>query len=485
MNILASNLSANDKIFSMIIDGNRVVSDKFRQIMNPSTGALVGLAPVGTKNDLNLAVKAARKAQLEWAKTSDQERADTCRMLSAVITEHSAELAELLTLEQGKPLKGLGSEFELGGCAAWMGAAADFALPVKILQDDDNCRVEQHHVPIGVIASITPWNWPLMIAIWHIAPAIRTGNAVVIKPSPYTTLSSLKMIEILAEKLPAGLLNIVVDSEEGDQDIGPAMAEHADIDKIIFTGSTATGKRIMAAAAPTLKKLTLEMGGNDAGIILPDADPKAMAEGIFWGAFINNGQTCAALKRLYVHDDIYDDVCSALTEMAQKTPMGDGMDDANLLGPIQNGMQYNIVSSLVESAKKEGAKILTGGEAQDNKGYFYPITLIADAKEGMACVNQEQFGPLLPIIRYSDIDDAIRQANSLDVDLAASVWSNDAEAAFSVAQQLDAGTVSINKHGEIAPHIPFGGSRYSSLGVEFGIEGLASCTNIKIYNIAK
>ena len=471
----------NSEDYAMTIDGETVPARETREVRDPANGEPIGLAPVGTRADLDRAVAAAKRAQADWACQPDGVRAEACRRLAGVITEHSTDLARLLTREQGKPLKGLGSEFELGGCAAWMGATAELSLPVEIIQDDDAARVEKHYVPIGVIGSITPWNWPLLFAVWHIAPSIRAGNAVVIKPSPYTTLSTLKLIEVMARELPDGLLNVVAEGEG----VAEGLTTHPDVDKIIFTGSTETGKKIMAAAAPTLKKLTLEMGGNDAGIVLPDVDPKAVAEGIFWGAFINNGQTCAALKRLYVHGDVYDEVCEALVEVANALPMGEGLDENNLLGPLQNRMQFDKVARLASSASEEGGRILTGGAPREGEGFFIPITLVADAKEGMACVDEEQFGPLLPIIRFTDVDEAIRQANSLKVDLAASVWSKDAERAREIAERLVAGTVYTNKHGEVAPHIPFGGARYSSMGVEFGIEGLKSCANIKVYNIAK
>lgn len=472
-------MSADQK-FQMTINGHAVISDEHNEVINPSTGDRVGLSPIATIQDLDAAVEAANAAKADYAQTSDDARKQYCRDAAKAIEAHSAELSQLLTKEQGKPLKGLGSEFELGGCIAWMGAAAEFELPVVVIQEDESGRIEQHRVPIGVIGSITPWNWPLMIAVWHIAPALRAGNCVVIKPSPLTPLSSLRMIEIIAAVFPQGVVNIVTDGD----DIGPAMSAHSGIDKIIFTGSIGTGKHIMRNSADTLKRLTLELGGNDAGIVLPDADPAAIAEGLFWGAFINNGQTCAAMKRLYVHDDIYDEVCSTLSAFAAQIPMGDGMDENNVLGPIQNKMQYDIVTKLVDDARANGAKILTGGEAPDGAGYFYPITLVADARSGMDIVDKEQFGPTLPIIRYGDIDDAIAQANGLEFGLAASVWSKDADKARAVAAQLEAGTVYINKHGEVAPHVPFGGIKSSGFGVEFGIEGLEACTNIKIYNIA-
>ena len=239
----------------------------------------------------------------------------------------------------------------------------------------------------------------------------------------------------------------------------------------------------MESSAPTLKRLTLELGGNDAGIVLDDADPYAISEGLFWGAFINSGQTCAALKRLYVPDALHDDVCSALVKLAESYPMGDGMEDGMALGPLQNKVQFDKISELVESARGEGARVLCGG-ASMNKGYFYQATIIGDAKDGMRIVDEEQFGPVLPVIRYSSLDDAITSANRLDYGLCASVWSSDSQKARQVAEQLDAGTVYINKHADIAPHVPFGGVKRSGIGVEFGEAGMEAYTNIKVYNAA-
>lgn len=471
-------MNENLKKFDMVIDGQVRRVEHYREVRNPSDHSVAGLAPIGSEEDLNFAVSAARSAQKEWAWQGDDSWRKACADMARVLTENAPELAHLLTLEQGKPLKGLGSEFELGGCAGWAGYQASLNLPVEILQDDAAARAELHRVPVGVVGSITPWNWPLMIAIWHVAPAIRTGNTVVLKPSPYTPLSTLRMVELLNTVLPAGVLNCVC----GPDEIGAAMTAHEGIDKIVFTGSISTGKKVMQSAAPTLKHLTLELGGNDAGIVLDDADPKAIAEGLFWGAFINNGQTCAALKRLYVPDALYGDVCEALTALAQAIPMGDGLDEANVLGPVQNEMQLAKVADLVESAKADGAKILTGG-APTGQGNFYPITVVAEAKDGMRIVDEEQFGPTLPLIRYTKLEDAVKAANALDFGLAASVWSSDPERARAVALQLEAGTVYVNKHGEVAPHLPFGGHKSSGLGVEFGIDGLKAYTDIKVLNV--
>lgn len=467
--------------YEMTINGKTAPAARYREIHNPADGkSVVGLAPECTTEGLDAAVDAAAKAFRTWSKTSEEERKAACVRVSEIIAEHAAELAEVLTLEQGKPLKGMGSEFEVGGCSAWAGATANFSLPLKVLQADDKANIEMHRVPLGVVGSITPWNFPLLIAVWHMLPAIRTGNTVVIKPSPFTPLGVLRLVELMNEVLPPGVVNIV----SGGNEIGAAMSAHPGIAKIVFTGSIPTGMKIMQSAAPTMKRLTLELGGNDPGIVLPDADPAAIAEGIFWGAFINSGQTCAALKRLYVHESIYDSVCDALVAVSRNVRMGDGMEAESLLGPLQNENQFKKVQDLVEDARIQGARVLTGGEAA-GVGYFYPVTLIADAKDGMRIVDEEQFGPVLPIISYSSVDDVIEKANGLEFGLAASVWSANTDAAREIAQRIDAGTVYINKHADIAPHVPFGGLKHSGIGVEFGEEGLEAYTNIKIYNAAR
>ena len=467
--------------YPMVIGGAAVDAKKRFPVINPSDLSIVGQAPLASRDDLDRAVQAAKRAQRSWAAKPDKERAEICKQLASAIEAEAPNLARLLTLEQGKPLKGFGSEYEVGGCVAWMGAVGEFSLPMKVLQDDGQGYVELHRVPVGVVGSITPWNWPMMIAIWHIASAIRTGNAVVIKPSEQTPLSTLKMVEIMNRVLPAGVLNAVA----GHGELGAAMSAHPDINKIVFTGSTRTGKMIMKSAADNLKRLTLELGGNDPGIILPGSNVRKMAEGVFWGAFLNSGQTCAALKRLYVHESQYEDMCAALAAIAKQVPMGNGLDEANLLGPLQNKAQFDFVSELVDDAKKQGGRILTGGKPLRTKGYYYPVTIVADVTDGMRIVDQEQFGPTLPIIRYKSVDDAVERANGLEYGLAASVWSDDATNARKVSDKIQAGTVYINHHGAIAPHIPFGGVKGSGIGVEFGVEGLEACTNVKVYNIAR
>jgi phenylacetaldehyde dehydrogenase len=440
-----------------------------RTIFNPATGEPVGDAPVHTVADLQHAIDVAVAAQPGWAELGHEARSAALLKAADAIEARAEELAQLLSREQGKPLNGPNARFEVGACAAWLRAAAGTPLEAETLVDDGETRAELHYRPIGVVGAIGPWNWPMMITVWQVAPALRMGNAVVVKPSEHTPLSVLALVETINEALPEGLLTVV----SGGRDVGEALASHPAIGKIMFTGSTATGKAIIKSSADTVKRLTLELGGNDAGIVLPDADPKAIAEGLFWGAFINTGQTCAALKRLYVHDDIYDAVCDELTNVAKAMPMGNGLDENNVLGPLQNKAQYEIVANLVEAAKASGARVLLGGNPDtDQPGYFYPTTLVADIDNDNPLVAEEQFGPALPIIRYSTIDEAIQKANALDVGLGASVWSSDPATARNVAARIQAGTVWINKHGAVDPRIPFGGAKQSGYGLEFGVEGL-------------
>jgi acyl-CoA reductase-like NAD-dependent aldehyde dehydrogenase len=459
-------------IHGLIIDGKSVAASAHFDVMNPATGKAFAQCPVATIEQLDAAVCAARAAFPAWAATPDADRKAAVNAMADVIEAHAAELANLVTREQGKTLGGLGSQWELGGAIAWTRHTASLDIPVETLADG----VTLYRKPIGVVGSITPWNYPIMIAIWHIMPAIRAGNTVVLKPSPYTPIATLRLGELLQKVLPPGVLNVVA----GQNDIGQAMSDHAGIDKIVFTGSTATGKKIMRSAAGSLKRLTLELGGNDAAIILPDIDVAASIEPMFWGAFLNNGQTCACIKRLYVHDSIYDAVCAGLTAYAANVKVGDGLDADSQLGTVQNRMQFDKVTRLVDAAKASGVRVLCGGEPTDGPGLFYPVTLLAEAFDGMAIVDEEQFGPALPIIRYTDLDDAIARANNSANGLGASVWSADVAKARTVAARLEAGSVWVNNHGAIRPDAPFGGIKQSGIGVEFGELGLAEMTLVQV-----
>ena len=466
--------------FSLIINGKKVTgAGGSFEVLNPATEEVVCTVPLASVEQLDSAVAAANEAFKTWQYSSDADRTAAMHRIADKIEANADQLAEIIVQEQGKPM--FLAQAEVGGAAAWTRYNADLEIPVKVIEDSENKRIEAHHKPLGVVGSITPWNWPLMIAIWHIMPALRTGNTVVCKPSEYTPLNTLKLIELMSEELPAGVINVVT----GQGEIGGAMSAHEGINKIIFTGSTPTGQRIMSSAAGNLKRLTLELGGNDAAIVLPDADVNAIAEGIFQTAFLNMGQTCAALKRLYVHDDIYDELCEKLADIAAQQIVGNGLEAGTTFGPVQNANQYRIVTELVEDAKANGARILCGGEPIAGNGYFYPPTIVADISDGIRLVDEEQFGPVLPVIRFSDTEDALSRANSASVGLGGSVWSSDIEKATDIASQLECGTAWINGHAEVLPHAPFGGCKMSGFGVEFGEEGLLEYTLMQVININK
>jgi acyl-CoA reductase-like NAD-dependent aldehyde dehydrogenase len=476
------------KVYPNIVNGKPVDSGNHFESINPATLEVLGLVPNTPPEHIDAAVQAAKAAQPSWAALPDTERQALLKKVADMFTTTRGEmLAEWITKEQGKPLGGVGPDqvpgarFEIYACEAWTRVPANLDVVPEVVFEDDTRRDEIHRRPYGVVAAIAPWNWPLMIAIWQIIPALRMGNTVVIKPSEYTSICTLEMVRLIADILPPGVLNTVT----GKGDVGAMLVEHADVDKIMFTGSTRTGIRIARSSAERLVPTTLELGGNDAAIVLPDADPKAIAQGLFWGAFLNSGQTCACAKRLYVPDSLHDQVVDELRLLGETLPMGDGMQPAVALGPLQNNMQYSKVKDLLADAKASGATLIEGFRPPESQGYFVPITLVIGIDDGVRLVDEEQFGPVLPIIRYTDVEDAIKRANAARVGLGASVWSSDPEAARAVALRLDAGTVWINQHGAVHPMVPFGGIKDSGWGTEFGIDGLKSVSETRIISIRK
>lgn len=467
-----------NKTPSLVIDGRKVAGDRGTlPVIDPALGEAFAECPNASPAQLDEAVAAAGRAFEQWQHSTCAERRALLEAIAARIEQNAPELAEIIVREQGKPLAL--AHMEVGGAVAWTRATAALELPVEVIEDRPGKRIELHRRPLGVVGSITPWNWPLMIAVWHIMPALRAGNAVVIKPSELTPLNTLRLVELIDEVAPLGLVNAVA----GGGALGREISGHPGIHKIVFTGSTRTGQDIMRNAADTLKRLTLELGGNDAGIVLPGTDIGAIAEGVFGSAFLNMGQTCAALKRLYVHESQYEDMCRHLVAIAARQKVGNGLDEGTSFGPIQNRDQFERVCELVEDARAAGARILCGGEPLPGKGYFYPPTLVADIADGTRLVDEEQFGPVLPVIRYRDVDEAVRLANASTNGLGGSVWSDDPEAARAVANRLECGTVWINGHAEVLPHCPFGGCKMSGFGVEFGLEGLLEYTRPQLLNI--
>jgi acyl-CoA reductase-like NAD-dependent aldehyde dehydrogenase len=466
--------------YHLTIDGKEVKTERSFAVLNPADESVVAMCPEGTMQLVDAAVASARRALPQWSATSDAQRAGYLMAIADLIEKNHKELAKLVTLEQGKTQSGLGANAEVGGAAGWCRVTAGLSLKDETIQDDLSGTIVVHRKPVGVVGSITPWNWPLMIATWHIAPALRVGCTVVIKPSPFTPLSTLRLVELMNEVLPPGVVNSVT----GGPELGTHLTGHPGVDKIVFTGSVATGKKIMASAAGSVKRVTLELGGNDAGIVLPGTNIDPLLEKLFWGCFINGGQTCAALKRLYVHEDQYEEVVAKFTQFVAQIPVGPGMDPKSLIGPVSNKMQLDKVVGYVEDARARGARIVCGGVRPAGPGFFYPLTVIADVSDEMRVVSEEQFGPVIPIIKYRTVEEAIRRANAVDVGLGGSVWGNDPKEAAKYAQQLECGTAWVNQHSALHPLAPFGGIKCSGLGVENNLEGLHEYTTIQVLSVA-
>lgn len=459
-----------DTDFTMTIDGAAATSQAMIEVVNPATGSAFASVPDCSREELDRAVAAARRAFPAWRATPIEKRRQCVAGIGEILATHADMLARLFTLEQGRPLAK--AKEEILGAAFWCTAISQQEIPVTVNEDSAERRSETRHVPLGVVGGIVPWNFPMLLGIWKIAPALLTGNTIVIKPSPFTPLTMLKLAELARELLPPGVFNVV----SGGDDLGPWMTAHPDIDKISFTGSTATGRRVMQSAAANLKRLTLELGGNDAAIVLPDVDVQKVAEQLFWSAFGNNGQICVATKRLYVHEAIYDAITAELVKMAQSVKVGDGLDHGNDLGPIQNRVQFERVTALIAGARSSGLHFLAGGEIPEGAGYFVPVTIIGNPPEDSAVVQEEAFGPVLPVLKYSDIDDVIARANASDYGLAGSIWSADGEAAMAIAERLETGTIWINELQYIMPWTPFGGHKQSGIGTENGLAGLLEYT---------
>ncbi|NUU24926.1 MAG: aldehyde dehydrogenase family protein [Streptomycetaceae bacterium] len=441
-----------------------------------ATGAVFTQAPDCTREQLDTAFTAAAAAFTTWRRDEDARR-EALRACAKAVTARADDISPILTAEQGKPLAD--AVREVHTAAAWLNYYADLDLPREVIQDDERGLVEVVRRPIGPVAAITPWNFPLTMAFWKIAPALRAGNTVVIKPSPYTPLSTLLIGEILRDVLPPGVVNAV----SGGDELGKWMTSHPLARKISFTGSVATGKHVAASAAPDLKRVTLELGGNDAAILLDDTDVAAVADKLFWGAFANNGQVCAAVKRVYVPDALHDDLVDALAARAKAVKVGDGTTAGVQLGPVNNKPQYERVGSLVADALAGGATAVAGGQplrVGDGGGYFFAPTILTGLADGARIVDEEQFGPALPVVPYRDLEAAVDHVNAGRYGLGGSVWSGDPDRAADVAARLDVGTAWVNTHVALSPSQPFGGAKWSGIGVENGPWGLHGFTEIQV-----
>lgn len=440
-------------------------------VINPANEQVLEQVASASLKQVELAIDTALHAFKFWKNIADEQINTAFQKIVKDIRAEKNEIARIITLEQGKTFAM--AQFEVEAGASWIEYLITLQIPVECITDPSGKTIKVYNRPLGVVASITPWNWPFMIAVWHLFPALKAKNCVVNKPSEYTPLSTIKLVEIINRHIPKGVCNLIL----GNGTVGQALSEHPDIAKITFTGSTRTGQSILEHSAQTLKSVVLELGGNDVGIVLPDADLENTAEGIFGSAFLNAGQTCAALKRLYVHEDVYEELVEKLIQIINTQIIGDGIAPEVTFGPLQNKTQYDKVNAIITDAVQHGGEILTTTTMLPENGYFIAPTLIANLNEGVALVKDEQFGPVLPILKFSDIDDVLERSNNSSFGLGGSVWSKNLEIAQQIASRMDTGTVWINSHSDLSPAAPFGGWKHSGLGYSFGLDGLLLFTH--------
>lgn len=460
--------------YTMTIGGRQASTNQTFDVVNPSTGEVFAQAPSASAAQVDEAFAAAQAAFPAWSADSTVRR-NALRAMADVVDEAVDELAPLLSLETGKPHGDSRGEFMIA--SMWLRYYADFEMEPDEVVDAQGFRATVVRRPLGVVAAIKPWNTPIVQFAWATAPALRAGNTVVLKPSPFTPLSSLALATRMAEILPEGVINVVT----GPDPLGELLTSHPVPRKVSFTGSIRAGGHIAADAAANLKRFTLEMGGNDAALVLPGADIEAIASPIFWSSFMNNGQICAVIKRVYVHASQHAAMVEALAEIARGVKVGDPSEEGVQLGPLSTRPQYERVVELLNDAIEHGARAAAGGAPLDRSGYFVAPTILDNVEDGARIVDEEQFGPILPVIAYNDIEDGIRRVNGTDFGLAASVWGPDAAQNAEIVTRLEAGMVSVNQHGfGAAPHLPFLGHKSSGFGVENGKWGLEEYTEIQL-----
>tara|TARA_R110001592_G_scaffold190887_1_gene436934 strand:+ start:8711 stop:10147 length:1437 start_codon:yes stop_codon:yes gene_type:complete len=467
--------------YSMTINGEAATTDNTLPVYNPATKETIAQVPDCSKEQLDRAIHCAGQAFNSWGQRPVSERQALVLALADKLEAHAEEMMALLTREQGKPRAG--AEWEVFGSVTWLREIATQSLEDEVIEDTDTHKVVTQFTPVGVVGAIVPWNFPILLAIWKIAPALISGCTIVLKPSPYTPLCDLKLVELARDIFPAGVFSCV----SGGDELGRWMSAHPGINKIAFTGSTATGRHVMRSAAETIKRVTLELGGNDPAIVLPDVDPKAIAPQLFWAAFQNNAQFCNATKRIYIHESIYDAVRDALVEFIKnEVKTGNGAESDTTLGPIQNAMQYGKVKDFFKDCQDNGYTFAIGGQIDEQaEGWFVPVTLVDNPPEDSRIVQEEPFGPILPLLKWSDEQDVIARANDTIYGLGSSVWGKDLEAVQRIGNQLQSGKVWLNEIHHYSPHIAFGGHKQSGLGCENSLHGLMEYTNWRTVTLNK
>jgi len=459
-----------------LIDGRIVTGGPTFAVRNPKTGKVIGDSPDATPDQLDEAMAAATRAQPAWYGLGEDGRREVLRRMATILAERGDEVAALYELEKGT--RHSAGEVRLAPMFAQQ--MIKVPLPVDILDDSDERTVRVVRKPVGVVAAITPWNAPVLIGIEKLFAALTVGNTVVLKPSPFTPLATLKLGEIWQDVVPPGVVNVLA----GGDELGAAMVSHPSTRMVSFTGSVQAGRKIAAAAGRQLKNVVLELGGNDAAIVLADVDVAAVAPRIAAAAFMGGGQVCAAVKRLYVHESIYDDMVAALAESANRLVAAPD-DEGGTLVPMTTKPQYDRVRMLLDDAVAHGAKVVAGGTAPSFDGYFLPATILTDVAPGMRVVDEEQFGPVLPVLPFRDVEDAVAQANATEYGLNGSVWTKDIAVGEAIAARLEAGTVWINHHIEVAPHIPFGGVKQSGIGRSGGGPGADAYAELQTQYVYK
>ncbi|KQM14853.1 aldehyde dehydrogenase family protein [Novosphingobium sp. Leaf2] len=446
-------------------------------VVNPATGATFALCPKADRDILDEAVAAARRAWPNWSATPQDDRASAIAAIADAMTARAAEFAALLTCEQGKPADQ--AMAEVRGGIGLLRAAAAMRIEDRTIRADDNMKVVERRRSLGVVAAIAPWNFPIILMLGKVGAALITGNTLLLKPAATTPLTILLFGEICQSLLPAGVINIICD----ENDLGEAITSHPDIAKIAFTGSTATGRKVMASASGTIKRITLELGGNDAAIVLDDVDPVDVARRIFPLAMANAGQVCMAIKRIFVPARHYDAFCNEMAAIARSVVVGNGADPGVQMGPVQNRAHFDKLRALLDRTRQEGT-IMTGGHAIEGEGLFIEPTVVRDIADDAELVREEQFGPIIPILRYTDVDDAVVRANAGPFGLGGSVWGADCGRAAAIAERLQTGTSWVNTHLVMDPAVPFRGAKQSGLGTELGQEGLHEFTQGQVISIA-